>query len=121
MFQGGIHIRSRTIGVSVLATTALFGLTTACLPGSWGKAADTGRAARAAEQASNGATPSPTAKNKDKSTGVLADRSSPPSRGTRPGRSSFPAFGTPVDTALPDGADVLDLSKLGGGVPGESV
>ncbi|MEV6729535.1 MULTISPECIES: hypothetical protein [unclassified Streptomyces] len=68
-------MRSRTIGVSVLATTALFGLTTACLPGGGGKAADVGRAARAAEQASGGAAPSPTAKNKDKSTGVLADLS----------------------------------------------
>ncbi|MEV0416174.1 hypothetical protein AB0I68_36845 [Streptomyces sp. NPDC050448] len=68
-------MRSRTIGVSVLTTTALFGLTTACLPGGGGKAADVGRAARA--QASGGATPSPTAKGreKDKGTGVLADLS----------------------------------------------
>ncbi|MCX5147355.1 hypothetical protein OHB36_11305 [Streptomyces sp. NBC_00320] len=68
-------MRSRTIGASVLATTALFGLTTGCLPGGGGKAADIGRAARAAEQAPGGATPSPTAKGKDKSTGVLADLS----------------------------------------------
>ncbi|TDU77813.1 hypothetical protein [Streptomyces sp. KS 21] len=70
-------MRSRTIGLSVLATSALFGLTTACLPGGGGKAADVGRAARAAEQASAGATPPPTAKgkDKDKGTGVLADLS----------------------------------------------
>ncbi|WP_030296983.1 hypothetical protein [Streptomyces katrae] len=68
-------MRSRTIGMSALATTALFGLTTACLPAGGGKAADVGRAARAAEQVSAGATPTPAAKGKDKSTGVLADLS----------------------------------------------
>ncbi|MFB7785724.1 hypothetical protein ACFC1D_23800 [Streptomyces vinaceus] len=57
-------MRSRTIGVSVLTTTALFGLTAACAPAGGGKAADIGRAARAAAPAAAGATPAPTAKGK---------------------------------------------------------
>ncbi|MER6779232.1 MULTISPECIES: hypothetical protein [unclassified Streptomyces] len=70
-------MRSRTIGVSVLTTTALFGLTTACAPVGEGKAADIGRAARAAASASAGATPAPAAKGKGagKGTGMLADLS----------------------------------------------
>ncbi|MFF4852374.1 hypothetical protein [Streptomyces sp. NPDC001194] len=66
-------MRSRTIGVSVLTTTALFGLTTACAPVGGSKAADIGRAARAAASASAGATPAPAAKGK--ATGMLADLS----------------------------------------------
>lgn len=57
-------MQSRTIGVSALTTTALFGLTTACAPVGEGKAADIGRAARAAAPASAGATPAPVAKGK---------------------------------------------------------
>ncbi|MFI8261595.1 hypothetical protein [Streptomyces sp. NPDC085665] len=66
-------MRSRTIGVSVLTTTALFGLTTACAPVGGSKAADIGRAARAAASASAGAPPAPAAKGKG--TGMLADLS----------------------------------------------
>ncbi|MFD5510975.1 hypothetical protein ACFWIB_24820 [Streptomyces sp. NPDC127051] len=70
-------MRSRTIGVSVLTTTALFGLTTACAPVGGSKAADIGRAARAAAPASAGATPPPAAKGKGagKGSGMLADLS----------------------------------------------
>ncbi|WP_329313682.1 hypothetical protein OG723_16180 [Streptomyces sp. NBC_01278] len=66
-------MRSRTIGVSVLATTALFGVTTACAPVGGSKAADIGRHARAAGQVPAGATPPPAAKGR--STGGLADLS----------------------------------------------
>ncbi|MFI6149026.1 hypothetical protein [Streptomyces sp. NPDC051109] len=69
-------MRSRTIGVSVLTTTALFGLTTACAPVGGSKAADIGRAARAAAPASAGATPPPAAKGKGAGKGgMLADLS----------------------------------------------
>ncbi|MFK0234195.1 hypothetical protein [Streptomyces vinaceus] len=70
-------MRSRTIGVSVLTTTALFGLTAACAPAGGGKAADIGRAARAAAPASAGATPAPTAKGRAavKGGGLIADLS----------------------------------------------
>ncbi|MEV6577223.1 hypothetical protein AB0M92_03530 [Streptomyces sp. NPDC051582] len=70
-------MRSRSIGVSVLTTTALFGLTTACAPVGASKAADIGRAARAAASASAGAAPAPAAKGKGaaKGTGGLADLS----------------------------------------------
>ncbi|KMO95088.1 hypothetical protein [Streptomyces roseus] len=70
-------MRSRSIGVSVLTTTALLALTTGCAPVGGSKAADVGRAARAAAQASAGATPAPAAKGKGtgKGTGMLADLS----------------------------------------------
>lgn len=70
-------MRSRTIGVSVLTTTALFGLTAACAPAGGGKAADIGRAARAAAPAAAGATPAPTAKGRAavKGGGLIADLS----------------------------------------------
>lgn len=40
--------------------------------------------------------------------------------GDSEGEVLFSAYGTPVDTTSPKDADVLDLSKQGGGIPGEA-